>query len=263
MFETAMIRRGELWRFFTSTLLHASILHLIFNVYWFWCFGTLVEEIFGHLRTIALLALFALGSGAFEFALASGGVGLSGVGYGLFAMLWVLSKRDERFREAIDQRTITLFVGWFIFCIATTLIKWFPVGNSAHAAGAMLGTLLGFAISIPRRRFLISVAIAVLLICGLLGSTVARPQINLSAQGGYEEGKWGYDALQAGRNKEAVHWLRDAVVYQPKISAYWFDLGIAYQRVGRTNDARSAYARAQQLEPAKPEYSDAATNLKQ
>lgn len=258
MFETAMIRRGEVWRLFTSILLHLNLLHLIFNLYWLWIFGTLLEEVLGHLKTAALIVLLAFGSGALEFALESGGIGLSGVGYGLFGTLGVLSSRDERFRGAINTRTVQLFVGWFIFCVITTLAGWFAVGNIAHAAGAVLGALVGVAISIPRQRALAAVSILAILAFGLWGSTLGRPKINLSAQRGYEEGKWGYDALQSGRNQEAARWLRDAVVYQPKLAVYWFDLGIAYQRLGQAKEARTAYQRAQQLEPNKTEYAEAA-----
>lgn len=260
MFETAMIRRGEFWRLFTNILLHASALHLVFNLYWFWIFGTIIEEVLGHLQTAVLIAVLALGSGSLEFAFASGGVGLSGVGYGLFGMLWVLSSRDERFRDAVDRRTVELFVGWFFFCVFTTLVKWFPVANIAHAAGAVLGILVGFAISSPGLRTTASAAVVSILALGLWGSTLGRPQINRSAYGGYDEAKWGYDALVAGRNEEATRWFRDAVTYKPRMASYWFDLGIAYQRTGKTREAREAYQRAQQLEPAKAEYAEAATH---
>ncbi len=260
MFETAMIRRGEFWRLFTNILLHASALHLVFNLYWFWIFGTIIEDVLGHLRAAFLISVLALGSGSLEFAFASGGVGLSGVGYGLFGMLWVLSSRDERFRDAIDRRTVELFIGWFFFCVFTTLMKWFPVANIAHASGAVFGILVGFAISSPGLRAAASAATVSILVLGLWGSTLGRPQINRSAYGGYEEGKWGYDALVAGRNEEAIRWFRDALRYKPKMASYWFDLGIAYQRTGKTREAREAYQRAQQLEPAKAEYADAATH---
>lgn len=262
LFETALIRRGQLWRLLTSALPHAGVLHLIFNIYWVWAFGTIVEEVYGHLKTAALVALVALGSGSLEFALADGGVGLYGVGYGLFGLLWFLSSRDERFRDSMDQRTVQLFVGWFLLCIAATVTKIFPVANIAHATGAVLGLLTGAAILVPRRRALAVTAIAAILGFGLLGSTVIRPRINLSPRAGYEEGKWGYDALADGRNEEAVRWLGDAVRYQPKLPVYWYDLGVGYQREGNMKAALAAYQRAHDLAPNNSNYNQALSGIK-
>jgi membrane associated rhomboid family serine protease len=258
LFPTAMIRRGELWRLLTSNFPHANILHLVFNIYWLWVLGTVVERVYGHLRTTALIVLFALGSGCFQFAFARGGIGLSGVGYGLFGLLWVLSKRDDRFRNSISQKTVQVFVVWFFFCIATTVMRIFSVGNIAHGIGAVLGILAAFAITTPRSRTAIAATVGAILLFGLWGSTLGRPRINLSAGAGYEEEKWGYDALLADRNEEAVRWLRDGVLYQPKLAVNWFNLGIAYQRLGKHADASAAYQRAHELEPNNDKYLDAA-----
>ncbi len=254
LFESAMIRRGELWRLVTSMLPHADILHLAFNLYWLWVFGTLVEETYGHIKTAALIVFLAFGSGALEFAFSVGGIGLSGVGYGLFGLLWVLSKRDERFREAIDARTIQLFVLWFFFCIFATMTNMMQVGNIAHGAGAVLGILTGFAITMPQRRLQFSAAIAGLALFSLWAATLGRPLLNLSHTAGYEEGKWGFEALQANRNQEAVRWFRDAVRYQPKLSVYWYDIGIAYQRMGNNEAALAAYRRATEQNDAQAQY---------
>src|SRR5215475_9593621 len=148
LFETADIRRGQLWRLFTSTFLHLDVLHLLFNIWWLWIFGTQVERVFGHAKTALLVILFAVESGSLDFAFSRGGVGLSGVGYGFFGLLWVLSKKDERFRGALDARTVNLFVGWFFLCIFTTVTGIYPVGNVAHGAGALLGILLGYGIAV-------------------------------------------------------------------------------------------------------------------
>ena len=137
----AHIRRGELWRLITDIFPHLDFLHLAFNLYWTWTFGSLLEQVFGHFRTAALFLLFAVGSSALEFGLLSGGVGLSGVGYGLFGMIWMLSRRDDRFRNAIDQRTVTVFLVWFGFCIITTVTHILPVANVAHGTGLALGVL--------------------------------------------------------------------------------------------------------------------------
>lgn len=254
LFETAMIRRGELLRLVTSIFPHTGILHLAFNIYWLWIFGTLVEETLGHLRTAVLILLFAIGSGAWEFALASGGVGLSGVGYGLFGLIWMLSRYDERFKDAIDTRTIQLFVGWFLFCVFATYTKIMPVGNIAHGAGAALGILAGLAIAKPDNRALFAAVLGATLLLGLWGATMGRPRINLSGNGGYEEARWGYDALMAHKNEEAVRWFRDAVTYQPKVPGLWYDLAYAYQQAGNKDQAFADYRKSADLGDAKAQY---------
>ncbi len=209
-FETAEIRRWQLWRLATSIFPHLDILHIAFNLYWLWILGTPVERIYGHTKTFLLFLLLAVGSNSLDFAFDRGGVGLSGVGYGLFGLLCVVSDRDERFRGAIDQRIVKLFIGWFVICIITTITHTFVVANVAHGAGAVLGALVGFAITLPSRRLPIATTIAAIGIFGLWGTTLGRPTINLSGKVGFEEGKWGYDALLANKNEEAARWLRDA-----------------------------------------------------
>jgi membrane associated rhomboid family serine protease len=260
LLETAEIRRGQLWRLVTSIFLHLDVLHLAFNLYWLWVLGTPVERIYGHAKTLSLFVLLALGSSSLDFAFDRGGVGLSGVGYGLFGLLWIVSERDERFRGAIDQRTVKLFIAWFVICILATVAHIFAVANIAHGAGAALGALVGLAITLPNRRLPIAATIAAIVLFGLWGSTMGRPTINLSGKVGFEEGKWGYDALLANKNQEAARWLRDAAKLQPKESSYWFDLGIAYHRMGNMPAAMAAYQRAHELDPNNQTYSEAVEN---
>ncbi len=258
LFENALIRRGQFWRLATTVLPHLDIIHLAFNLYWLWVLGTVVERVYGHLRTALLLLFFAVGSSSWDFALAQGGVGLSGVGYGLFGLLYVLSQHDERFKDSLDKGTVKLFIGWFFFCILTTATHVFNVDNVAHAAGGILGLLLGYALVLPARRTLIASTVVVLTLSGFCGATFGRPFINLSSSSGYEEARWGYDALIANHNEDAVRWYRDAVKYQPRVSSFWFNLGIAYQRSKCDTAASLAYQRAYELEPSKPEYAEAA-----
>lgn len=247
LFETAMIRRGELWRLITSILPHGGILHLAFNVYWVWVFGTLLEQVLGPIKTAGLILLFAVASGALEFAFLIGGIGLSGVGYGFFGLLWILASRDERFHDAMDPRTAQVFIVWFFICIVATITDVMPVANIAHAGGAVMGILVGFAIARPDRRFLTVAGILGFGLLSICAATIWRPMVNLSGRQGYEEGEWGYEALIAHRNQEAVRWFRDAVQYQPKTSAYWFDLGIAYEQLNDKPAALNAYRKAADL----------------
>ena len=50
---------GQPWRLITSALPHVGWIHLFFNLSWLWVFGTLIEERFGTLRTLALIVVLA------------------------------------------------------------------------------------------------------------------------------------------------------------------------------------------------------------
>jgi membrane associated rhomboid family serine protease len=251
--ETVDIRRGQLWRFWTSAVPHGDILHLAFNVYWLWVFGTLVEEMFGHLKTFAIFVLLATAANGAEYAVLDGGIGLSGIVYGLFGLLWVVSRHDPKYSGVIDQQTIWLFVAWFFFCIVLT-VQGTPIANVAHGAGAVAGAVLGWTICSRSWRILGSAAMAVLVAIVVVSSTFARPWINLSKYRGYDEGKLGYDCLVANRNAEALRWLRDATVMQPTMGDYWFNMGIAYDRLNQHPEAMAAYRRAHNLDPSNTNY---------
>ncbi len=123
------------WRLITTTFPHVNILHLAFNLSWVWVFGSIIEAEFGWLWTGILILGLAAGSSAAEYAFAGSGIGLSGVGYGMFGFLWVLSRFHKSLRNVIDSKTVWMFVAWFFFCIALTASNYMPVANVAHGAG--------------------------------------------------------------------------------------------------------------------------------
>lgn len=254
LFESPLVRSGEVWRLVTSIFPHLDTLHLIFNLYWLWVFGTLVEEVYGHFKTAGLFLLFAVGPNALEYAFSVGGVGLSGVGYGLFGLLWILSRRDERFRDAIDTRTIQLFVVWFFICIVLTMAKVMAVGNIAHGAGAVLGILTAYAITMPERRTMIATSMVLLLAFGFWASTVGRPRVNLSAYGGYEECRIGDVAMRAQHYDQALKWLQIAVTYRKPQLACLTDLGFTYQSLNRGDQALATYQKAAAMGDAESSY---------
>jgi membrane associated rhomboid family serine protease len=254
VFTSAEIRRGELWRLVTDIFPHGGTLHLLFNLYWTWIFGTMIEQVLGHFKTAALFLLLAVGASALEFAFLRGGIGLSGVGYGLFGFLWIASRSDDRFRDAIDQRTVVTFLLWFVFCIITTVTNIMPIANLEHGGGLALGVLTATAMAVPQRRLVAIFSLTALMAFALWGATVGRPRVNVSGKGGYEEFQWGYKALAANRNEEAARWLRDATRFQPNDAVYWYDLGVAYARMGKLGPAAAAFERAHQLEPDNPDF---------
>jgi len=249
LLASATLRHGQWWRLVTDILPHGDVLHLVFNLYWMWVFGAVIEESFGHLKTAGLLLLFAIGASALEYGFLNGGIGLSGVGYGFFGLLWMLSKYDPEFADAIDPRTVQIFLIWFIFCIVTTVAKIMPVANLAHAGGLILGVLAGLAIGRKDQRVFFAGATALAFALMVWMATYGRPRVNASGRGGYEEAHLGVQAINAGRNQDAVRWLEDATRYQPGNANFWQILAVAEERAGNHQAALAAMERAQRLQP--------------
>lgn len=242
---------GEVWRPFSSALPHVDVIHLVFNLYWLAVFGSRVETAFGSLTTAFWLLVFAGGSSVAEYDLADGGVGLSGVGYGLFAFVWVLSKRDFRFHDAMRPQIVQLFVGWFFLCIALTLTDVWHVANVAHGAGAVFGALAGLVMSPSEgyRRPAAATALLAVVIAVFAAGAFARPYVNFTGAAGWELAQQGYDALQRDDDQRAVELLERAVRSRHDQGGWWHNLGIAYDRVDRPRDAAAAFRRAAELDP--------------
>ena len=242
---------------------HVNFFHLAFNLYWVWTFGTLVERVYGHLRCAGIFLLLAFGSSLAEFTVFSGGVGLSGVGYGLWGLLWVLEKRDPRFAEAVDYQTSRLFVIWFVLCIVLTIANVMPVANVAHGVGAGLGALLGLAASGRGTvRWKGIAGLLAVMILGLAGSTVFWPWVNLSATAESEVEGAGLEALEQNHYSDGARLLEIATRMRHAPARSWYNLGVAYSRLGRFDDALAAYEHAAQMPDADSQMLQAAQNLK-
>ncbi len=255
---SALAFEHEPWRLLTSALPHGGIGHLVFNVMWLWIFGTALEDTYGKLPTLACIIVLAAGSAMLEYAVMRGGIGLSGVGYGMFGMLLVIGRFEPRLRGVVTRQTALWFAGWFVFCIVATETGIMNVANVAHGGGWVLGMLLGLALAPTQRirRIAGAVGLVTLLAGGFLGATVLRPVVNLASDGGNDSARLGFEALGAERTGEAILRLRRAVEISPDLAWAWYNLGVALQ----TEDepaSLAAFRRASAIEPDDAKYRSA------
>lgn len=255
---------SEPWRLASSALPHGDWLHLIFNIIWMWVLGTKLEEVLGHVTTLAIMLVLAVGSGAAQFAFADGGIGLSGVGYGLVGCLWILAKRDKRFRDAIDRNVLIMFFAWGVLCVVLTVTNVWRIGNIAHGSGFVLGALIGRAIAPgpKNHRATAGIALAVIVAALVGGAGWARPHINLSATAAGDDGYRGAQALGDKQYELAARHLRRAIALAPGDADNWYNYGIALQHVddpeGRT--ALDVWKRATALAPDDAQFKRALAN---
>ncbi|MFO0612534.1 MAG: rhomboid family intramembrane serine protease [Polyangiaceae bacterium] len=150
--EDAFFRQP--WRILTSALVHANIrgggmgslsfTHLVFNCLMLFQYGRALEQRIGPSLTGLFYVLAAIAAGTAQYALGNGGIGLSGVGFAVFGYLWVASKRDRAYEDAIDYRGIVGFVFWFFFCVVATKFEVMRIANVAHFVGGVFGATVGF-----------------------------------------------------------------------------------------------------------------------
>ncbi len=248
--ETSDISRGEWHRLLTSTILHTDILHLCFNLYWLWTLGTYLEAQFGARWYISLLLCFGFVSSAWEWALFDGGIGLSGIGYGLFGFLWVLSKRDETYTNCISRDTIVGFMIWLLLCIAGSLSGEMQVANTAHVAGLAAGAALGWAWTdnLAPRRLLATVAVA--LVGSSIGIVMARSFVNWhEVNRAYECFVLGQEAYDEDRLDDAIWQLERSTRLTGHPVESWDYLGACHEARGATDSAVLCYERALKMAP--------------
>ncbi len=240
----------EPWTLVGSILPHVNLVHLVFNLSWWWYFGTRLERAWGSVRLLGVVVLLAVISSAAEYAMWEGGVGLSGVVYGLCTLLWVAQGKYPALEGTVSRQTLELLGAWFVICIVLTVTKVMPVGNFAHGAGALAGWLLGKCIvAEPRRRARFYAALASLILLVGAGTTIARPWINFSPWMSSKSMR-GAIALKEGRYEDAVRLLEDAAKDAPGDKIVLFNLGIAYQKMDRHHDALQAYKQAIDIDPS-------------
>src|SRR2546423_631342 len=158
------IADGELWRLITCTFLHGSIIHIAFNAVLFLRFSTVIDNWLGPWFALFFYVFLALSASAAELLVSPFVilVGASGVVYGLFGFLWVLSRRRDDAAEAANKHIAETLFGWLIIC---AVINFFDgnIGNTAHVMGLLLGWLVG-QIFVARKKWRIPLTLATILV---------------------------------------------------------------------------------------------------
>jgi membrane associated rhomboid family serine protease len=183
----ALIATGEYWRLLTSMFLHAGLLHIAFNAYALWIFGSMVEPEIGRWRFLAVYLSTGLAAAAASYAFLDPftvGVGASGAVFGIFGVFLVYNYKRRytalgaaRLRAGLVMLALNAFLG---FSIAG--IDW-----RAHVGGLIAGTIAGFALeargseSLRRLVFVGSLAAIALVTIGLVvwRTGVLRKQFGL------------------------------------------------------------------------------------
>lgn len=141
----------QLWRWFTHALLHFSILHITFNLLWWWYLGGAIEKRLGSGKLFVILLISALLSGWMQSKFS--GVmfgGLSGAVYALMGYAWLKGERDPESGIFLERGLMAFAVVWLV----VGYMGWFglSIANAAHVTGLLVGLAMAFVDTRKRKR---------------------------------------------------------------------------------------------------------------
>jgi membrane associated rhomboid family serine protease len=163
-----LVADGEWWRIVTAGFLHASIIHIGFNMYFLYFLGTILEPMIGKLRfgLIYFVSLVGGSFGALLLAPNTPTLGASGAVFGLMGA-GILIMRGRGIDPMQSGLGVTLLLNLGI----TFLIPNIAIGG--HIGGLVAGGIVGYLLFdlADRRRSLSEMPL--LAICVVLGLALA------------------------------------------------------------------------------------------
>lgn len=131
------------WRLVTPIFIHTGVLHIIFNLFWVYDFGMLIESKESRWFFLLLVLSGAILGNLLQLLLAGPYFGgLSGVVYALFGYLWVSAKTNLRSGYFISTPIIVLLMAWLVIGFTGILGS---VANFGHLGGLLAGFLFAYA----------------------------------------------------------------------------------------------------------------------
>lgn len=131
---------AQIWRIFTPSLLHFSVLHIMFNLLWWWYLGGKIELRQGAGKLMVLLLVAGTLPNIAQYYISGPNFGgLSGVVYALLGYTWLMGQRRPEAGLYLPNAYMVFMLIWLVLGFADLLGM--PVANGAHLAGLLIGLL--------------------------------------------------------------------------------------------------------------------------
>jgi membrane associated rhomboid family serine protease len=138
------VAQGDWWRLVTAMFLHASVLHIAFNMFALWMIGTPVEEYLGRARFLGLYLVSGLAGSAGSLIQTPGlTVGASGAIFGILGAMLII---EYQLTGSLAGNAMTWIV---INLVLSFTISSISVGG--HIGGLIGGILVTLAYARYRR----------------------------------------------------------------------------------------------------------------
>lgn len=140
------------WRFVSAIFLHASLTHLIFNMFALALFGSILEKYVGGKRF--LLIFFATGiiANLFSVFFYPSSLGASGAIMGVIGTLVILSPLMVVWAFGLPMPMFIAGILWALGDLLGVFNSTSNVGHIAHLSGMVVGLIIGYFFRDKRQR---------------------------------------------------------------------------------------------------------------
>ena len=133
----------QAWRYVTPAFIHFSVLHLVFNLLWWWYLGGQIEQRLGSGKLFILLIVGAALPNIAEFFVSGPRFGgLSGVVYALLGYSWLRTRLQPDCGLAMPPALMGFMLVWLVLGFLDMLGP--PTANMAHLVGLLVGLAQGW-----------------------------------------------------------------------------------------------------------------------
>jgi GlpG protein len=138
-----LLENSQWWRILGPAFIHLSMLHIVFNLLWWWMLGQQIERKFG-VSSLLLLFIFSAVLSNIGQLLVSGPNfgGLSGVVYALVGCVWWLGWLRPDWGIGLPKPMIGFLLVWLLIGYADVL--WISMANTAHTVGLISGCVFAW-----------------------------------------------------------------------------------------------------------------------
>ncbi len=133
----------QAWRYVTPAFIHFSVLHLVFNLLWWWYLGGQIEQRLGSGKLFILLIVGAALPNIAEFFVSGPRFGgLSGVVYALLGYSWLRARLQPACGLTMPPALMGFMLIWLVLGFFDMLGT--PTANMAHLVGLLVGLAQGW-----------------------------------------------------------------------------------------------------------------------
>lgn len=234
---------GEFYRLLTSSFLHVTIDHFLFNIFALYILGKFTESLYGKFHLLIAYCLTGMLSSLFSLMFVIEGIslGASGAVYGLLGIIIVHLLVHGRINLKLIIQIALIFVLISVFAQLFANINHF-----AHIGGLVSGVLLGVVFN-PKRfgskwffgSFAMLIILAVISYFVMTSKDSSQPFDDMAME-----------HIEKGEYEEALKIANEALRSGDGTATTYHALGVLSEHAGERERAESYHEKSYELDPS-------------